>query len=110
MRGLASVDLTAVLAENIGLAVAMSSKARNVLVAMGTRVLGAILEDALVSSLESCGANVKCLGVVPTPILGFLTKKMRANASIMITASHNPPEYNGVKIFSGDGLAYDEKS
>ncbi len=110
VRGLVNVDLTAGLAEEIGLAVATFSKAKDVLVARDTRVSGAMLEDALVSGLESGGANVKCLGVVPTPVLAFLTKKMRADAGIMITASHNPPEYNGVKIFSGDGLAYDEES
>jgi phosphoglucosamine mutase len=69
-----------------------------------------MLQDALVSGLESGGANVKCLGVIPTPVLAFLTKKMRAHAGVMITASHNPPEYNGIKIFSHEGLAYDEKS
>ena len=110
VRGLVNVDLTAVLAEKIGLAVATFSKARDVLVARDTRVSGAMLEDALVSGLESGGANVKCLGVVPTPVLAFLTKKMRVSAGVMITASHNPPEYNGIKIFSGNGLAYDEKS
>ena len=110
VRGLVNVDLTAGLAEKIGLAVATFSKAKDVLVARDTRVSGAMLEDALISGLESGGANVKCLGVVPTPVLAFLTKKMRANAGVMITASHNPPEYNGVKIFSGDGLAYDEES
>lgn len=110
VRGLVNVDLTAVLAEKIGLAVATSSKAKDVLVARDTRVSGVMLEDALVSGLESGGANVKCLGVAPTPVLAFLTKKMRANAGVVITASHNPPEYNGIKIFSGDGLAYDEES
>jgi phosphoglucosamine mutase len=81
-----------------------------VLVARDTRVSGAMLEDALVSGLESGGVNVKCLGVVPTPVLAFLTKKMRVSVGVMITDSHNPPQYNGIKIFSGDGLAYDEKS
>jgi phosphoglucosamine mutase len=110
VRGLANADLTAVLAEQIGLAVATFAKAREVLVARDTRVSGAMLEDALVSGLESGGANVKCLGVIPTPVLAFLTKKMRADAGAMITASHNPPEYNGIKVFNGDGLAYDEES
>ena len=110
VRGLVNLNLTAILAEQIGLAVATFSKAKDVLVAKDTRISGAMLEDALVSGLESGGANVKRLGIVPTPVLAFLTEKMRANTGIMITASHNPPEYNGIKVFSGDGLAYDEQS
>lgn len=110
VRGLVNVDLTPVLAEKMGLAVATFAKAREVLVARDTRVSGAMLEDALVSGLESGGANVKCLGITPTPVLAFLARKMRVDAAVMITASHNPPEYNGIKVFSGDGLAYDEEN
>lgn len=110
VRGLVNVDLTPVLAEEMGLAVATFAKAREVLVARDTRVSGAMLEDALVSGLESGGANVKCLGITPTPVLAFLARKMRVDAAVMITASHNPPEYNGIKVFSSDGLAYDEEN
>lgn len=108
VRGLVNVDLSAVLAEKIGLAVATFAKARSVVVARDTRTTGAMLENALVSGVESAGANVKCLGIIPTPLLAFLTKELRADAGIMITASHNPPEYNGIKIFDSHGLAYDE--
>jgi len=107
---LVNVDLTPVLAARIGLAVATFSKARDVLVARDTRVSGLMLEDALVSGLLSGGASVKSLGVLPTPVLAFLTREMGADAGVMITASHNPPEYNGIKIFDSDTLAYDEKS
>ena len=110
VRGLANVELTTVLAEQIGLAVATFAKAKEVLVAKDTRVTGSMLQEALVSGLESGGANVKCLGVMPTPVLAFLTKKMEADAGVMMTASHNPPEYNGIKIFDRKGLAYGEKS
>jgi phosphoglucosamine mutase len=110
VRGLVNADLTPVLAAEIGLAVAASSRARKVLVARDTRVSGLILEDAVVSGLVSGGAGVDCLGVVPTPVLSFLTTEVRADAGVMITASHNPPQYNGIKIFDRDGMAYDEQS
>jgi phosphoglucosamine mutase len=103
-----NVDLTPMLAAEIGLAVATFSNAENVLVGRDTRVSGPMLENALVSGLESAGAIVKCLGVVPTPVLAFLTKRTKADAGVMITASHNPPQYNGVKIFDSDGIAYNE--
>jgi len=109
VRGLANEDLTAILAEQVGSAVATLADTKEVLVARDTRVSGAVLQNALISGLESGGANVKCLGIAPTPVLAWLTKRMNADAGVMITASHNPPEYNGIKIFDREGLAYDEE-
>jgi len=110
VRGLVNVDLTPILAAKIGLAVVTFSKAKKILAARDTRVTGLMLENALVSGLLAGGANVNCLGVVPTPVLAYLTKKLNADAGVMITASHNPPQYNGIKIFNGDSMAYGEEN
>jgi phosphoglucosamine mutase len=110
VRGLVNVDLTPVLAYKVGLAVATFSEAKKVIVARDTRVSGLMLENAMVSGLLAGGADVNCLGIMPTPALAFLTKKYDADVGVMITASHNPPEYNGIKIFDRNGMAYGDRS
>ena len=109
IRGLVNADLTPVLAVKVGLAVGTFIGAGKVFVARDTRVSGIMLENAVASGLMACGVEVHRLGVFPTPVLAYLTKSAGADAGLMITASHNPPQYNGVKVFDREGLAYDEE-
>lgn len=110
VRGLVNKDITPILACKVGLAVVTHSKAKRALVARDTRVSGPMLEDALVSGLVAGGVDVSLLGVVPTPVVAYLTKKLGADVGFMLTASHNPPQYNGIKIFRGDSLSYTDES
>ncbi len=109
VRGLANVELTPQLACKVGLAVAAHAKAKKAIVARDTRVSGNILEDALVSSLLSSGTDVLLAGMVPTPTLAYATKALKADAGFMLTASHNPPQYNGIKVFNADTLSYSDE-
>ena len=79
------------------------------IIAKDTRLSGYTLEPALVSGLASAGMHVYTLGPLPTNGLAMLTKKMRANMGIMITASHNPYFDNGLKLFGPDGLKLSDK-
>lgn len=107
-RGIANTQLTCELAMNIGRASAMvlisdEVKHPTFLIGKDTRLSGDMLEGALIAGLCSVGANVKLLGVVPTPAVAHLIGKYKADAGIMISASHNPFEFNGIKIFSEEG-------
>src|SRR6056297_1494320 len=74
-----------------------------VVIGKDTRLSGYMLENALTAGLTSTGMNVLLLGPVPTPAVGLLTHSMRADLGIMISASHNPHEDNGIKLFGPDG-------
>lgn len=84
-------------------------KSGRVLVGRDTRTSGEALQASLVSGLLSGGCEVVEAGVVPTPVLAFATRLLKMDAGVMITASHNPPEYNGVKFWSGEGMAFTPK-
>ena len=109
VRGLANVDLTPLQACKVGSAVATHAKAKKAVVARDTRVSGCMLEDALVSGLLSSGTDVLLAGMVPTPVLAYAAKALGADVGFMLTASHNPPPYNGIKVFNGDSLSYTDE-
>lgn len=74
-----------------------------ILIGKDTRQSGDMLEAALTAGLCSVGADVESLGVVPTPAVAYLVRKYNADAGVVISASHNPMEFNGIKIFAGTG-------
>ncbi|MFG6079257.1 phosphoglucosamine mutase [Paracoccus litorisediminis] len=81
-----------------------------VVIGKDTRLSGYMLENALTAGLTSTGMNVLLLGPVPTPAVGFLTRSMRADVGIMISASHNPAADNGIKFFGPDGFKLSDEA
>ena len=109
IRGVVGQTLTAPLAYRIGQAAAIAfgeTGEDKPLFVMGqdTRISSDLLAGALTAGLCSCGANVMDLGVIPTPAVAYLTVANRASAGVVISASHNPFEHNGIKLFSGAGF------
>jgi phosphoglucosamine mutase len=109
VRGVANKDLTAELAYKLGQAGAyvltseLNSRPK-VLVGMDTRISGDMLKSALVAGLCSVGANAVYLGVVPTPAVAYLVRHYKADAGVVISASHNSFEFNGIKFFNNKGF------
>lgn len=110
IRGIANQDLSVDLAYRAGRAGGyaltnhVDANQPKVLVARDTRISGEMLENALVAGLLSIGIQVVRLGVVTTPGVAYLVRDQGADAGVMITASHNPVEFNGIKFFGGDGF------
>ncbi len=109
VRGIANEKLDVELALAISRAAGMIIKAEGVarpkiLVGRDTRLSGEMLQCAVAAGLSSVGCDVELLGVVPTPAVAYLVKRLGANGGVMITASHNPFMYNGIKYFGGDGF------
>jgi len=108
VRGVANSELTAELAYKLGQAgayvlTAETKHTPKILVGMDTRISGHMLEAALVAGICSVGAEAICLGVMPTPAIAYLTRHYNADAGVVISASHNPFEFNGIKFFNGNG-------
>ncbi|MHC1695713.1 MAG: phosphoglucosamine mutase [Eubacteriales bacterium] len=109
VRGIAGEELTALLAYKIGLCTSQvlinnPDKKPRVLIGKDTRLSGDMLECAIASGLCANGSDAVLAGVLPTPAVAFLVAKGDFDAGIMISASHNPAKYNGIKIFNGSGL------
>ena len=107
VRGIANKELTCELAFKLGKAGAITltdgAHKPKIIVGMDTRISGNMLEAALTAGILSVGAEVVSLGVVPTPAVAYLVRKYNADAGVMISASHNPVEDNGIKFFNGNG-------
>ena len=109
IRRIANTDLTPELVYKVAKAGAYvlskhTDHAPTILIGRDTRLSGTLIESAMTSGFLSYGANVKLLGVIPTPAVAYLTKKLKADASVVISASHNTFEFNGIKFFSNKGM------
>jgi phosphoglucosamine mutase len=115
IRGIANeYPMTTEIALNVGRAIAYLSKRKGhtprIIIGKDTRLSGDMFEGAIISGICSMGVNAISVGVMPTPGIAFLTHDMRADAGIVISASHNPSQDNGIKIFNSDGFKFsDEK-
>ena len=108
IRGVANETLDAKLAYRVGQAAAISlcddsGTKPTVVIGKDTRISSDMLEGALVAGLTACGCNAILLGVIPTPAVAYLTVYLHADAGVVISASHNPYEHNGIKIFGAQG-------
>ena len=108
VRGVANEELTPLLAMQLGQAGAYvltkeKSHKPTIMVGCDTRISGDMLANALMAGVCSVGANAVYVGVVPTPAVAYLTKKYKVDAGVVISASHNPVEFNGIKFFDGNG-------
>lgn len=108
VRGVANKELTIELAMSLGKAGAYvltkeNSHKPTILVGCDTRISGDMLANALMAGICSVGADAVYAGVIPTPAIAYLTRKYGMDAGVVISASHNPAEYNGIKFFSGTG-------
>lgn len=108
VRGVANEGLTSEMAYKIGrcggYVLTGDKKRPKVIIGRDTRISGPMLESALAAGLASIGADVIRLGVITTPGVAYLTRKLQADAGVMISASHNPVEDNGIKFFGADGF------
>ncbi len=107
IRGVVNQDLSPDFCRQIALAIGTTlPPASTVCIATDTRISRDMIKEAVTAGLLSCGINVVDLGILPTPALALLTQESGFAAGIMVTASHNPPEFNGIKLFTENSLGY----
>ena len=107
IRGLIGSEVTCELALNVGKSLACYlGNEGTVVIGYDTRTTNQMLDQAICAGLLESGVNVIKIGMVPTPLVGYATEKLDANAGIMLTASHNPSPYNGIKLWNKNGMAY----
>src|SRR5205823_15056792 len=114
VRGVANLDpMTSEMAMQLGRAAAhlfmRRSGRHQIVIGKDTRISGYMLESALTSGICSMGVDVLLVGPLPTPAIAFLTRSLRADAGVIISASHNAYEDNGIKVFSREGLKLPEE-
>ncbi|MEE8715554.1 MAG: phosphoglucosamine mutase [Coriobacteriales bacterium] len=103
VRGVANDDLSCELAYHLGMG-AVGVLGPHIVVGRDTRRSGTMLESALTAGIMAAGGTPECCGIIPTPAVALLTVRHHADAGVVISASHNPPEYNGIKFFGPDGM------
>jgi phosphomannomutase/phosphoglucomutase len=104
IRGLVNKELTAEMAIKVGSAIGTFFGRKNLLVGYDARTSGPMFEKAVTAGLTATGCNVFSVGMAPTPALQYAVKNHRIDGGVIITASHNPPEYNGIKVIWRDGI------
>ena len=107
IRGKVDSEVTLELALGIGRSLStLLGEGHRIVVGYDSRTSNKMLESALTAGILEGGCNVLSLGLAPTPLVGYATMKIRADAGVMITASHNPPQDNGIKVWNRNGMAY----
>ncbi len=109
VRGLVNIELTPEMAIKVGLAIGTFFNKKNLLLGYDARTSGPMLSRAVISGLTATGCNVYFAGMAPTPSLQFAVKNHNFDGGVIITASHNPPEYNGIKVIWNDGIETSHK-
>lgn len=113
VRGIANQDLTTEMAFKLGQSgatVLSKGKGGTFIIGKDTRISGDMLEAALTAGICSVGSHVVKVGVLPTPAIAYLTKALKAEGGVVISASHNPAEYNGIKYFGPDGFKLSDET